>query len=83
VDRRRGGATRIARTKAAVVTIRSAILSHCAALCANLGINVPAMLKRVGLDAGCLIDPNVPIAATRAMELIERTAANRWRSGNH
>jgi AraC-like DNA-binding protein len=71
---RKSGSTRAARTKAPVVTIRSAILSHYAPLCASLGINVPRMLKRVGLDAGCLFDPNLPIAATRAIELIERSA---------
>jgi AraC-like DNA-binding protein len=72
--RRQLGSRRVARTKMAVVTIRSAILSHYAPLCASLGINVSTMLKRVGLDASCLANPNLPIAATRAMELIELSA---------
>jgi AraC-like DNA-binding protein len=73
--RRRVIAKRVARTKLPVVTTRSAILSHYAPVCASLGIDVAAMLKRVGLDSSCLADPNVPIAATRAMDLIELSAA--------
>lgn len=58
----------------AMPTTRSAILSHYAQVSAPLNIDIPAMLRRVGLDALCLVDPNMEIPAIRAVELIERSA---------
>lgn len=53
---------------------RSAILSHYAQVASSVRLNVGAMLRRVGIDAMCLINPNLPIPASRAVELIERSA---------
>jgi AraC-like DNA-binding protein len=53
---------------------RSAILSHYSQIAGSLRLDVPTMLRRVGLDAMCLIDPNMQIPAIRAVELIERSA---------
>jgi AraC-like DNA-binding protein len=53
---------------------RSAILSHYAQVASSMQLDVAAMLRRVGLDAACLLNPNIPIPAIRAVELIELSA---------
>ena len=54
--------------------IRSATLSHYAQVASSMKLDVAAMLKRVGLDTMCLVDPNVPIPAIRVVQLIECSA---------
>ena len=54
--------------------IRSAILSHYAQVATSMKLNTARMLKRARLATVCLVNPNVPIPAVRAIELIECSA---------
>jgi len=55
-------------------TIRSATLSHYTQVASSMQLDPAAMLKRVGLDTMCLVDPNIPIPAIRLIQLIEYSA---------
>lgn len=57
-----------------IVTIRSAILSHYAALAISLKLDVSAMLRKAGIDRACLVNPDIPIPHARAIALIEQSA---------
>ncbi len=59
---------------AGVPVIRSVILSHYAEVTRSLEIDTAAMLRRTGIDAACLVDPDLPIPLTRAIELMEISA---------
>ena len=54
--------------------IRSVILAHYARVAASMKLDAAEMIRRVGLDPLCLVDPNIPIPAVGAMELLERSA---------
>lgn len=58
-----------------IVTIRSAILSHYAAVATAMKLDISAMLRIAGIDRGCLVNPDIPIPYTHAIALIEQSAA--------
>ncbi|WP_244196177.1 AraC family transcriptional regulator [Paraburkholderia susongensis] len=58
-----------------MLTIRSASLTGYTELARQLGLDPARMLRRVGLSARDLVDPDTPISTTAVRELLESSAA--------
>ncbi|TDG20597.1 AraC family transcriptional regulator [Paraburkholderia silviterrae] len=58
-----------------MLTIRSASLTGYSDLARHLGLDPARMLRRVGLSARDLVDPDAPISSNAVRELLESSAA--------
>ncbi|CAB3793190.1 HTH-type transcriptional regulator VirS [Paraburkholderia caffeinitolerans] len=58
-----------------MLTIRSASLTGYADLARHVGLDPARMLRRVGLNARDLVDPDTPISTDAVRELLENSAA--------
>jgi AraC-like DNA-binding protein len=54
--------------------VRGATLSNYAEVAAHVGLDGAAMLRRSGIDRRALSDPDLPIPASRVVELLETSA---------
>ena len=62
------------RARAASYVIRSASLNGYVELARSLGLNPPALMRKVGLSVRCLDDPETPLSVYAAQHLLEISA---------
>lgn len=61
-------------TDRGVPVVRSAILSHYAALAVSMNVDVVAMLDLCRIDRQCLVNPDIPVPIERAADLVASSA---------